>query len=80
VSKAILYGSRATGRFKTFSDIDLALSGHIQNRELATIRGLLEELSMPYKIDVIVLDTIKYEPLRHHVVEFGKLFYERLPP
>jgi hypothetical protein len=35
----------------------------------------LDELPLPYTFDVQAYDSIKHEPLRHHIDEFGKVLY-----
>lgn len=76
LESAVLYGSRAMGNFKSNSDIDLAVLGDVSDRELAALTGDLEELSMPYKFDVIALNQVKLEPLRKHVVDHGRVFWK----
>jgi predicted nucleotidyltransferase len=55
VEAAILYGSRAKGNYKEWSDIDLALTGEIGLPTLFNITHLLDELSLPYFFDVTLL-------------------------
>ena len=55
--RVILYGSRARGDHRPGSDVDLALSteGEIDRLLLANLRELLEESTIPYKVDIIDL-------------------------
>jgi predicted nucleotidyltransferase len=72
VEQAILFGSRATGKAKPNSDIDICLKGKdvtslIQN----TIASDLDELPLPYFFDVINFDTINNDRLKQHISERG---------
>lgn len=53
VEKAVIYGSRAKGNFRTGSDIDLTLFG--QGLDLATLGAIaarLDESPIPYQVDL----------------------------
>ncbi|HBY05653.1 MAG: Type I restriction-modification system, specificity subunit S [candidate division TM6 bacterium GW2011_GWE2_42_60] len=54
-AKIYLFGSRATGKAKETSDIDLALdAGHeLSFREMGRAQITLEHLNIPYKIDLV---------------------------
>jgi predicted nucleotidyltransferase len=55
VEKAVIYGSRAMGNYKSGSDVDIALIGEVSAETLAALsRELNEELPLPYKFDLIV--------------------------
>lgn len=58
--KIYVFGSRATGKAKKYSDLDLALQSDkkINSDKINKINYELEETTIPYKIDVIDLDTI----------------------
>ncbi len=78
VESAILYGSRAKGNYKPGSDIDLALVGdHLAHRDLLKIMGELDELLLPYTIDLSIFHTIDHEGLRDHIQRVGQEFYRR---
>lgn len=76
VERAIIYGSRAKGTYRTGSDIDLVLEGDgLELRELQTIEHELDELLLPYTIDISIFDHIKHLDLREHIARVGKVFY-----
>jgi type I restriction enzyme, S subunit len=78
IDKAVLYGSRAKGNFKTGSDIDLSLCGEaIPADLLLAITSALDELSLPYTIDLSVFDDLDHAKLREHIERVGVVFYER---
>lgn len=78
VDQAVLYGSRAKGNFKTGSDIDLSLFGKSLTTEmLFSIGDALDELLLPYSIDLSIFADIDHAPLREHIERVGLIFYRR---
>ena len=78
VDKAILYGSRAKGNYKNGSDIDLTLYGDaLTTAELGTIVEELDDLLLPYQIDLSIFDQIAHAKLREHIERVGVVFYEK---
>ncbi len=77
VASAVLYGSRAKGDFMEASDIDLALTGEIDSGERLRIMSELDDLLLPYMIDVSVFEDIEDANLRQHIDRVGKEFYRR---
>jgi predicted nucleotidyltransferase len=78
IEKAVLYGSRAKGTFKAGSDIDLSLHGAaITATELGEIDSELDDLLLPYTIDLFIFDRLTHEDLREHIERVGKVFYLR---
>ena len=77
ISKALLYGSRAKGNYKNGSDIDLCLVGTaIDIKQLHTIELELDDLLLPYQIDLSVYDKINNYELKEHIDRIGIVFYE----
>lgn len=60
-AKVFVFGSRATGKAKKFSDLDLAIqySQKISLSEFANLRSDFEESYLPYKVDIIDLNVIE---------------------
>lgn len=78
VEKAVLYGSRAKGNYKPGSDIDLTLFGPTLNhRQLADIVDALDDLLLPYGIDLSIFAELNHPELREHIERVGVVFYER---
>ncbi len=67
-----LYGSRALGRHRQGSDIDLAFSA--PNDCSAELREALDALPTPYLFDVTHWESLRHEGLRDHIQRAGKLF------
>ena len=78
IKQVILYGSRAKGNFKTGSDIDLTIKGdHLFLSDLSKIENQLDDLMLPYKIDLSLFHNISNPDLIDHINRVGKVFYER---
>lgn len=79
VDKAILYGSRAKGTYKNGSDIDLTLQGgeDLTLRILYRIMGEVDDLLLPYTIDLSIFSTISDPDVIEHIQRVGVKFYDR---
>ncbi|MBI2026902.1 MAG: nucleotidyltransferase domain-containing protein [Deltaproteobacteria bacterium] len=78
IKKAIIYGSRAMGNYKPGSDIDLVIDGVLMNMsELLSVKEELDELQLPYKIDLCLMHEIDNENLVEHITRVGIEFYLR---
>ena len=75
VRAAILYGSRATGRHRPGSDIDLTLVGDIPWDELQEIATELDDLLLPYTFDLSLEAHIDNPALRSHIERVGRQLY-----
>lgn len=77
ILKAVLYGSRAKGNYKTGSDIDLALFGTELNLEiLQKIEHRIDDLLLPYSVDLSIYKDISSEELKEHINRVGIIFYQ----
>ncbi len=79
VEKAVLYGSRAKGNYKNGSDIDLTLTGGV-DLDLHLVYKILtdlDELLLPYTIDLSVFNDILDPDLVEHIQRVGVTFYEK---
>lgn len=74
IQRAIVYGSRAKGDFRPGSDIDLTLDAPgLMFDELLRINGELDDLMLPYTIDLSLLKQIDNPSLLSHIERVGKL-------
>jgi len=78
VEKAILYGSRAKGNYKKGSDIDLTLCGgaDLTLNILYKILDELDDLLLPYTIDLSIFLHINDLDVIKHIRRVGVTFYE----
>lgn len=77
VSEAILYGSRAKGNYRPGSDIDLTVKGaELTHHDLLDIALALDDLLLPYKIDLSLHHQIDNPHLIDPIDRVGKVLYE----
>ena len=68
----ILYGSRAKGNFKKFSDIDLTLKGKgLTRKDLFPMLDRIDDLYLPYEIDLSIYSELDYQPLIDEIDMYG---------
>jgi predicted nucleotidyltransferase len=72
VEQVILFGSRATGKSKPNSDIDICLKGvQVSSAIQNSISSNLDDLPLPYFFDVLNYDTITSAKLKSHILNYG---------
>jgi len=78
VEKVILYGSRAMGSQKPYSDIDITILGESLNLSLLQkIETELDDLLLPYKFDVSLFNSIENTDLLEHINRVGRTIYKK---
>lgn len=78
VLKVVLYGSRAKGNYKNGSDIDLTIIDQgLSFSDLLQIENKLDDLLLPYKIDLSLKRQIGNSDLIEHIERVGEVFYEK---
>jgi len=79
VDKAVLYGSRARGTYRSGSDIDRTLcgGGDLTREVLYKIRNELYDLLLPYAIDLSISHDISDSDVVEHIQRVGLTFYEK---
>lgn len=78
IDNAILYGSRAKGTYHHGSDIDLCLTGKLLGiTELLAIENKIDDLLLPWKVDLSLKHTIDNPDLLEHIERAGVLFYAK---
>lgn len=78
LEEAVLYGSRAKGTNKPFSDIDITLKGEdLSEDDLTNITSQLSESLLPYFCDVSIFHQLKSSSLVDHIRRRGKSIYKK---
>ncbi|HWQ65570.1 MAG TPA: nucleotidyltransferase domain-containing protein [Methanospirillum sp.] len=78
VQKAVLFGSRAMGSHRYGSDIDIALDGDEMTLEdLLQLHNLIDDLNLPFMLDLIQVQRIDNTDLIDHIRRVGKVLYTR---
>ncbi|MEE1001168.1 MAG: nucleotidyltransferase domain-containing protein [Bacteroidales bacterium] len=77
IEKGILYGSRAKGTNRMYSDVDIVLVGEkINNREYTNIIQEIDDLLLPFIFDISVYHSIKDSNLIESINRTGVIIYE----
>ena len=78
IERVVLYGSRAKGTQRNGSDIDLTIEGDaVSHSQLLRIENMLDDLLLPYKMDLSLLREIDNPDLLAHIRRVGLVFYEK---
>lgn len=78
ISRVIIYGSRAIGNFRPNSDIDLTIAAeNPEFDEFVKLSGSLDDLMLPWEIDLSIMAQIDNHALIEDINNTGKIFYQR---
>jgi predicted nucleotidyltransferase len=78
IERVVLYGSRAKGTQRNGSDIDLTIEGEaVSPSQLLRLENALDDLLLPYKMDISLLRQIDNPDLLAHIQRVGLVFYEK---
>ena len=78
VSEVILYGSRAKGNYRAGSDIDLTIKGkNLTTNWLMDLSMKLDDLLLPYEVDLSIFEHIENNDLVEHINRVGKVVYKK---
>lgn len=81
IERVILYGSRVKGTYKRGSDIDFCLVGaSLTLPVMLRIDTTLDDLLLPYKIDLALYHHIDNPDLLSHMARVGTVFYQKENP
>lgn len=81
LERVILYGSRAKGTYKPFSDVDITLVGReLTHSDLNRMILDIDDLLLPYMFDISIFHTIKNSDLIDHINRRGIVIYEKDAP
>ena len=74
--QVILFGSRAKGTNRPFSDVDITLVGdQLTDDDVADVACRLSESSLPYFCDVSLFSKLQNPALIDHIKRRGKTIY-----
>ena len=76
VRRVVLYGSRALGRHRPGSDLDLCLDApDMELGELQELGGALDDLLLPWRIDLQLRHLIDHKGLLDHLERVGQVVW-----
>jgi len=76
IRRAAIFGSRAKGEHKPYSDVDIVLYGDLNMTDVERVIADLEELPFVYKFDVVAYGLVKNPEFRRHIDRVGIGIYE----
>ena len=74
---AAVFGSRAKGNYRPYSDVDIVLYGDLNPIDVERVIVDLEELPLVYKFDVVAYGLVKNPEFRQHIERVGVSIYEK---
>lgn len=78
IDSVILYGSRAKGTFRPFSDIDITVVGDNLSKNLITMLIFeIDDLLLPYMFDISIYSKISNPDVVDHIKRVGVSIYIR---
>ncbi|MFI3263691.1 MAG: nucleotidyltransferase domain-containing protein [Rikenellaceae bacterium] len=78
IEQVIIYGSRALGRYKKFSDVDITLKGSsLTDSTLTKLIFAIDDLLLPYEFDISIYHHIKNCDVVDHIDRVGKVLYTK---
>ncbi|HQS58039.1 MAG: hypothetical protein B7Y56_03735 [Gallionellales bacterium 35-53-114] len=78
IDSVLIYGSRAKGNYRTGSDIDLCIKGgDISFTELMQIENQIDDLMLPYTVDLSQYKQINNSEFIAHIDRVGVVFYAK---
>jgi len=77
LDRVVLFGSRASGTYRPSSDIDLALYGQIEEKDVDRLHSLFMESNLPVRVDVVKYQTINSVALKQHIEQAGVTLFEK---
>jgi len=76
IEQVVLFGSRASGRYRPGSDIDLAVfAPDLTEQAFARLSEQLDELPIAFNIDTIHFDRLGNQALKQQILRHGKILY-----
>ena len=76
VKRVVIYGSRAMGKNRLGSDIDLCIEGsELSFSQLLAIENQIDDLLLPWKIDLSLKNQIDNPDVLEHIDTVGVEFY-----
>lgn len=77
IQRVVIYGSRAKGNYRPGSDIDLTLMGHLDWGTFNQLEIELDDLLLPYQIDLSLHEQIENAELKAHIERVGQALFSR---
>jgi predicted nucleotidyltransferase len=78
IDAVLIYGSRAKCNYRSGSDIDLTIKGHVlEFAKLMQIKDQVDNLFLPYTVDLSQYSQLTNAELIAHIDRVGVVIYDR---
>lgn len=78
IERVVLYGSRAKGNYKPYSDVDITLYGQeLTSSDISKLSLAIDDLLLPYQFDISIFHTLQNPDLIDHINRVGMEVYKR---
>jgi predicted nucleotidyltransferase len=77
ILEAAVFGSRAKGDYKPYSDVDIVLYGDLNPSDVERVIVDLEELPLIYQFDVVAYGQVKNPDFRRHIERVAVSIYKK---
>ena len=77
IESVALFGSRATVKYHTGSDIDIVLHGEIDQATIDRLLSQLRDSDLPMEVDLLAYWAIACFPLKDHIDLVSKVLFTR---
>ena len=71
ITRVDVFGSRAKGTHRDYSDLDLVLHGSLSEADVDRLWTLFQESNLPFSVDVKCYEHTHYQPLKAHMDAVG---------
>lgn len=75
IDRVVVFGSRAMGTARPSSDIDLAIVGRLDERQLARLWTQFDESYLPVRVDLVDYARLGEGPMKRHIDNVGKVLF-----
>ena len=75
ITQVDLFGSRATGKHRSHSDIDIVIHGAVGEAAIDRLRTLFIESNLSVSVSILNYERITYRPLREHIDAVGQRLF-----
>ena len=77
IERVAVFGSRAQGRERPNSDLDLVIYGNADEATCDRLWTLFQESALPFSVDVQCYAAIRHPPLQAHIDAAARLLFVR---
>ncbi len=72
IYRAWIFGSRATGQYRSNSDIDIAISGaELSQRDVSKLKETFDLSTIPFSVDIVIKEQITNQRLLEQIEQQG---------